>query len=239
MSEADKIWYLENFNFFSELNLEERTFICQNTVMNSVEKGEALYFQNGPAKSVYFLKEGRMKISRFNDSGNEFLVALLGPGEIFGESSITGEKTRKDAAVAEEKSLYCIMKEKNMKQLLLRSPTLNFKFTQMIETRREKTEKRMEDLVLKNNTERIVDFLIDLAAKHGEGKTGVITIPYSFTHGKIAQLTSTNRQEVSSLFSGFKKKKIIEYNRKHIRILRVQDLQVPRLIKAKERSSIV
>jgi CRP-like cAMP-binding protein len=109
----------------------------------------------------------------------------------------------------------------------------------MIETRREKTEKRMEDLVFKNNTERIVDFLIDLAAKHGEGKIGVITIPNSFTHEKIAQLTSTNRQEVSSLFSAFKKKKIIEYNRKHIRILRVQDLQVPELVKAKEQSSVV
>ena len=239
MSEADKIWYLENFNFFSELNSDERSFICQNTVMKSVKKGEILYFQNGPANSVYFLKEGRMKISRVNDSGNEFLVALLGPGEIFGESSITGEKTRKDAAFAEEKSLHYIMKKENMRQLLLKSPTLNFKFTQMIETRREKTEKRLEDLIFKNNTERIVDFLIDLAAKHGEGKNGCITIPNSFTHGKVAQLTSTNRQEVSILFSSLKKKKIIEYNRKHIRILRVQDLQVPELVKAKERSSIV
>lgn len=207
--------------------------------MNSVEKGEALYFQNGPANSVYFLKEGRMKISRFNDSGNEFLVALLGPGEIFGESSITGEKTRKDAAVAEEKSLYCIMKEENMRQLLLNSPTLNFKFTQMIETRREKTEKRLADLIFKNNNERILDFLIELAAKQRQDVDGYITVPNSFTHEKIAQLTSTNRQEVSSLFSSLKKKKIIEYNRKHIRILRVQDLQVPELVKVKERSSIV
>ncbi len=240
MSQADKIWYLENFNFFSELNIEERSFICQNTVMNSVEKGEALYLQNGPANSVYFLKEGRMKISRFNDSGNEFLVALLGPGEIFGESSVTGEKIRKEAAVAEEKTLFCIMKEEDMRQLLLKSPTLNFKFTQMIETRREITEKRLEDLIFKNNTERILDFLIELAAKHGEGKNGVITIPNPFTHETIAQLTSTNRQEVSSLFSALKRKNVIEYNRKHIKIMNVLDLKtLPRLKSSKKQSSFI
>lgn len=225
MSEADKIWYLENFNFFSELSMEERTFICQNTVMNTVEKGESLYFQQSPANSVYFLKEGEIKISRFNDSGDEFLVALLGPGEIFGESSVTGEEIRKEAAVAEEKTLYCIMKEEDMRELLLKSPTLNFRFTQMIETRREKTEKRLEDLIFKNNTERIVDFLIDLEVKHGEDKNGVINIPNSFTHEKIAQLTSTNRQEVSSLFSSLKRKNIIDYNRKHIRILNLIELK--------------
>lgn len=227
MTEADKIWYLENFNFFSELNSEERTFICHNTIMKSVEKGEILYFQKSPANSVYFLKEGIIRISRFNDTGDEFLIALLEPGEIFGESSITGEKTRREAAFAEEKTLFCIMKEEDLRQLLLKSPTLNFKFTQMIETRREKTQKRLEDLIFKNNTERILDFLIDLAAKHGQDMDGNTTIPNSFTHEKIAQLTSTNRQEVSSLFGALKKKKIIEYNRKHIRILRVQDLQDP------------
>lgn len=43
MAQKSKVWYLENFNFFCELEMVQRTFICQNTVMKTLKKGEAVY----------------------------------------------------------------------------------------------------------------------------------------------------------------------------------------------------
>ncbi len=225
MEKKSKIWYLENFNFFSELTMEERMFVCKNTVMKTVEKNEVIYFQESRANSVYFLKEGKIKISKFNSEGEELLMRILMPGEIFGESSIMNNRKRKEAAIAEETVNFCVMREDKMKELLLMVPALNLKFCQMIEERLEIAQKRLEDLSFKNNHQRIIDFIKGLAGNTNI-QNGEIVINNSFTHDKIAKLTSTNRQEVSSVFSYLKKKQIIDYNRKFIRILKMKDLEL-------------
>lgn len=227
MATKSKVWYLENFNFFSELAMEERTFICQNTVMRSLDKDEAVYFQNDPSNSVYFLKEGKIRISKFTPAGEEFLVGILEKGEIFGESSITGKKCRKEAAIVEEAVTYCVMKEEKFRELMLMSPALNLKFSQMLEEKLEKAQKRLQDMSCKNNQQRIIEFLKETASLSPKGPNGELIINNSLTHQKIAQLTSTNRQEVSSVLSLLKKNKIIDYNRKIIRILKMNELELP------------
>lgn len=219
-----KIWYLENFNFFSELTLDHRTFICQNTVMKTVDKNDPVYFQEDYAHSIYFLKEGRIKISKFSEKGQEFLVTILNPGEIFGEASILGKNLRKEAALAEESATFCVMKEEKMRELLLMSPVLNLKFSQLLEERLEKTQKRLGDLSFKSNHQRIIDFIKELVQVSSEAHGGEIVINNTLTHEKIAQLTSTNRQEVSSVFSYLKRNRVIDYNRKTIRVLKIEDL---------------
>lgn len=218
MAKKSKVWYLENFNFFSELNIEERAFICKNTVMKSLKKGESVYCQNDTANSVYFLKEGKITISRFTLTGEELLLAILEKGEIFGESSISDIRRRKAAAIVEENATYCVMKEEKFKELLLMCPSLNLKFSQLLEKRLEKAQKRLEDVTCKKNQQRIIEFLKESALSTQENEGGLIILN-SLTHYKIAQLTTTNRQEVSSVFSNLKKNRIIDYNRKFIRIL--------------------
>lgn len=224
MTQKPKVWYLENFNFFSELEMEQRTFICQNTVMKTLEEGETVYFQNAPAHSVYFLKEGKIRISKFSQKGEEFLYAILEKGEIFGEACITNNIKRQEAAIVEKQATYCVMKEEKFKKLLLMSPALNLKFSQMLEDRLAKAQNRLQDLALKNNQQRIIDFLKETASINTKGPNGECIINGSLTHQKIAQLTSTNRQEVSSVFSHLKKNQIIEYNRKSIKILDIKKL---------------
>lgn len=225
MDQNSKLWHLENFDFFKELNPEHSNFICEHTLMKTLEKDESVYFQNDPANSVYFLKEGKVRISKFDKNGEEFLVAILGKGEIFGEASITENSTRQEAAIVEEKATYCVMGDEDFKGLLLTAPELSFKFSQMWLNNLLHTQNRLKDFSLKNNKQRIIDFLKEPALLNNAQINGKIVINESFTHQKIAQLTSTNRQEVSMVFSELKKKKIIDYDRKTIKILDLQQLQ--------------
>lgn len=227
MEEKSKIWYLENFNFFDELTMEQRTFVCQNTMMKTISEEESVYFQEDLAHSVYFLKEGKIRISRINQEGQEFVVAMLGPGEIFGEGSIINGRRRKETAIAEERTTFCVMREENMKKLLLMAPALNLKFSQMLEKKLEKAQKRLEDLSFKNNYQRIIGFLKETALISSPGPNGEVVIQNKFTHEKIAQLTSTNRQEVSSVFSLLKKNGVIDYDRKTIRVFNLNQLETP------------
>ncbi len=184
-----------------------------------------VYFQESAANGVYFLKEGKVRISKYNKEGLEFLIAIIGSGEIFGESAVTGKTIRKEEAIAEENTIVCMMKEDKMKEFLLLVPEFNLKFSRMIEERLEKTQKRLEDLTFKTNPERIIDFLKESVLKTEANKKGVFVISHSLTQENIAKLTSTNRQLVSTILSDLKKQNIIDYNRKEIIVLNNEKLQ--------------
>lgn len=103
------------------------------------------------------------------------------------------------------------MKEEKFKELLLMSPALSLKFSQMPENRLVKAQNRLQSLSLNNNQQRIIDFLKESTFTYDIGTTEECIINGSLTHQKIAQLTSTNRQEVSVVFNRLKKNKIIDY----------------------------
>lgn len=225
MDENLNTGYLENFNCFFDLGVAEKKFIHRNTEMKTIEKNEVVYFQDDLAHSIYFLKVGRIRISKFNNKGKEFVLNILYPGEFFGEASVMGNDNRKEAAIAEDKVSLCIMKENKMKELLLEVPMLNFKFSQILEERLEKSQKRLEDLTFKSNQQRIIEFLKD-SVKTSEKKNNIFRIKNSLTHDKIAKLTSTNRQEVTRVFSYLKKHHIIDYDRTFISILDFEKLEI-------------
>ena len=101
-------------------------------------------FQNDSANSVYFLKEGKISIERFTSTGEEFLIAILEKGEVFGESSITGSSRRKEAAIGEEDVTYCVMEQEKFKKLLMICPALSLKFSQLLEMRLKKHKKDLK-----------------------------------------------------------------------------------------------
>lgn len=213
-----KIWYLERFNLFSDLNANERAFICKHTIMKTLDTGENVYFQDALANSVYFLKMGKIRISKITSTGEEFILSILEKGEIFGNSLLKNNH-RTETAIVEEKVTYCIMTNDKFRELLLLSPALNFKFSQLLEERLEKFQEKLYNISSKNNEQRIIDFLREKAHLSTKLYEGEIIIKNSLTHKKIAQLTNTSRQEVSRVLSALRKNNLIEYNRKEIRIL--------------------
>jgi len=219
MNDQTKFWHLDNFDFFSGLTMDQRRFVHANTKMTNLVKDESVYFEGSLANSIYFLKEGEMRISKFNESGDEFLISILSPGSIFGMSSITGGPSRTETAKATLPSLICILDKEKMKELLKENTELNMKFCQLMESRMINMQKRLENLTFKNSEGRILDFLRTTAITSGLKVNGHILISPMMTHENIGKLSSTSRQLVSEFFCSLKKKGIISYDRKELKIL--------------------
>lgn len=92
MADKSKIWYLENFNLFSSFSMKEMEEMSRMTAMRSCQKNQVIFFEDDPSDKIYFLKEGKVKLSRFAEDGREIIVAILGPGELFGELAISGQE---------------------------------------------------------------------------------------------------------------------------------------------------
>lgn len=216
------LWYLENFSFFNVLSHEDRVLLGQVADMQPICKDQTIYCTGDIANSFYLVKEGKVKITQKSDTtGKEFILAMLGPGEVFGELCVTGQAQREDVAVAVEESLVCRFDVNDFSRLMDKNPRLTLQITKTLGSRLEKVQRRLERLIFRTADERVKDFLKDLALEYGyavANNTNEIAIPMRLTHEEISKLTATSRQTVTTVLKNLEKSGVITYNRHRIYI---------------------
>ena len=226
MSDQSKLWYLENFNLFNELSMKEKMSLAENTTMKHATKHQFIYFPEQPSTSIFFLKEGKIKLGTYSDDGREIIKAILQPGEIFGELGLVGEENRNDFAQAmDDQVMICAMDLKDMEDLMARNTKLSLRVTKLIGWRLRKVERRLESLIFKDARSRIVDFLKETAEEKGT-KVGYETLIQNYlTHKDIANLTATSRQTVTTVLNELRDKNLIYFDRKRILIRDLNKLE--------------
>ncbi len=213
-----KLWYLENFNILKALSKEEMMKLNERTRMRNCHKNEVIYLPYEKSNTIYFLKEGKVKISSVSEDGKEMIHAILGQGEIFGELAITGQGERKQIAEATEDALVCSIDVNEFSEFMQSNSRLNLSITKIIGFRLRKIQARLESLWFKSAPERIRSFIKDLTDEHGRDVGDEKSVNLNLTHQEIANLTATTRQTVTSTLNDLEKKGIILYDRKRILI---------------------
>ena len=223
-SSGKKLWYLENFNILKALSKSEMMKLNERTKMRNCHKNEVIYLPYEKSNTIYFLKEGKVKISSVSEDGREMIHAILGQGEIFGELAITDQSERKQIAEATEDALVCSIDVNEFSEFMRSNSRLNLSITKAIGFRLRKIQARLESLWFKSAPERIRSFIKDLADEHGRDVGDEKSVNLNLTHQEIASLTATTRQTVTSTLNDLEKKGIIIYDRKRILIKKYNEL---------------
>lgn len=120
--QKNKLWYLKQFNLFDTLNADEMESVSDMVVENQIGKKQPVYLEGDISEKLYFLKEGRVKITRVDESGKEITLTLLEPGEIFGELGLIDDTPRETTAIALEDSLICTIRRSDFEKLMNNKP---------------------------------------------------------------------------------------------------------------------
>lgn len=221
----DKIWYLENLNLMKKLPKPALEEVAHNTIMCHFFKDEFIYFSDDPSDTLFFLKEGKVKIANLSDEGKEVIKTILQPGEVFGEFSLWDEGRRTDFAQALDKVKVCKISKADFRSLMEKYGDFSIRVNKLIGLRLKKVERRLESLFFKDARARIIEFLLDMAEEQGE-KVGFETmIKNMLTHQDIANLTATSRQTVTSVLNDLRSRNLINFNRRQILIRDMDDLR--------------
>jgi len=215
-AEGTKFWYLENFNIFKELKDESMQELSRITSMQDIPKNQPIYFPQEPSNSIFFLKKGRVKLTRASKDGKEMILALVNKGEVFGEMAYLDEGERNDFATALDDCLVCAINKNEFKEFVDRNPELNLRITKLIGLKLKKYSERIEELVFKDAEQRLVSFLLRLADENGKQIGDEIFVKPFLKHQDIAELTATSRQTVNSILTDLREKKIINFDRKKL-----------------------
>jgi len=226
MADKSKLWYLENFNLFSSLKQESMMELNKISSEKEIGKNQPIYFPNEPSTSIFFLKMGRVKISRYSSDGKEMIMAFINAGEVFGEMSYLGEGERTDIAIAVEPSYICAINKNDFSQFVDKNPALNLKLTRIIGLKLKSYSERIEDLVFKDAKQRVISFLIKLSSANGKKIGDQIFVKPFLKHQDIADLTACARQTVNDVLTDLREKGVIDFDRKKLIINKLNDLKI-------------
>ena len=209
------LWHLENIDVThllcpSKLGDKER---MAHHLHPTYAKGESFFVPDDLSDRVFFITDGRVKISTMNEEGKEITKAILGKGEVFGELALVGEERRRDWATALENTAVCVVTLDELHDLMRERSDLNLFFMRMFGNRQLEMERRLESLVFRDSRSRIVEFLVQLTRSKGQrvGYEWVVRKP--ITHQEIANMTATSRQTVTTTLNDLLYKILLTFNR--------------------------
>ena len=225
MEDKSKLWYLENFNLFNNLNKDRMMELNRMISDRNVEGEQPIYFANEPSRTIYFLKTGRVKITKYLADGSEKIIAIINPGEIFGEMAYMDEGQRTDFAITVEPSMICAINKNNLAAFIEKNPELNLKLTRILGFKLRSFSERIEDLIFKDAHQRVASFILRYADKNGRRVGNQIFVKPFLKHQNIGELTACSRQTVNYILTDLRSKGIIDFDRNKLIINKPDEIK--------------
>ena len=133
MQREVKYWYLRNYNLFSNLTKEQINDLSNISKFTRMKKGQTIYFANDEIKRLYFLINGKIKISEMDHSGNEMIKDIILTGDLFGEISFNVMTlTHEYAEILSSEVILCSFTMDEFEILMEKHPMLCLNFTKKI-----------------------------------------------------------------------------------------------------------
>jgi CRP-like cAMP-binding protein len=174
------------------------------------KRAEIIFSQGAPADSVMYIQEGGVKITAVSENGKEAIIAILGPGDFFGEGGLAGQPVRMGNATAITPSTVLIVDKSEMQKVLHEQHELSDLFISFVLARNIRVE---EDLVdqLFNSTEKRLARTLLLLARYGKQDQHHGVLP-KVSQETLAEMIGTTRTRVNLFMNKFKKLGFIKYN---------------------------
>ncbi len=215
------LWFFDDVNLFKVLCPHKFKAYKKDHNFDAYKKKDYIYFEEDTSNKVYLIEKGKVKIGYYNEDGVEVVKAILSRGELFGEKAILGEIKRDEFAQSiDNETSICPIGVQTMHDLMRNNQTFSFKVYKFIGFKFQKLERRLQLLLFKDTKTRLVEFLDELCVEYGYDceKTGDHVIKHPYTQKDIASLIGTSRPTLNILLNELKKEKILDFDRKKIRI---------------------
>jgi CRP/FNR family cyclic AMP-dependent transcriptional regulator len=175
-------------------------------------KGAVVFQQATRADAVFYVHKGRIKIVVSSSDGREAVIALLGPGEFFGEGCLIGQPLRLATAKAVVDSEVMRVTKTEMLRVLHAEPTFAELFTAHLLTRNSRVEEDLVDQLFNSSEKRLARTLLILA-NFGKGG-GPQPISTKISQETLAEIIGSTRSRVNVFMNKFRKLGLISYNGK-------------------------
>ena len=173
-------------------------------------KGKVVFSQGQPSNSVMYIQKGGIKLSVLSRAGKEAVVAMLGPGDFFGEGALTGQSIRIGTATATTLTTALVIDKEAMLRLLRDEATFSNRFISFMLARNMRIEADLVDQLFNSSEKRLARTLL-LLARYTDQAGAKREIP-KISQETLAEMIGTTRSRVNFFMNKFRDLGFIEYN---------------------------
>ena len=169
-----------------------------------------VFSQGDAADDVLYIQDGSVRLSVLSKSGREAVIAMLDPGDFFGEGCLAGQPIRMGTATAVTPTRVLAIAKPEIIRLLHEQPSFSDRFLTHVLTRNIRIEEDLVDHLFNSSEKRLARALL-LLARYGKENTPIRTIP-KVQQEILAEMVGTTRSRVNFFMNKFRKLGFIEYN---------------------------
>ena len=175
-----------------------------------LKKNRVVFSQGDLADSVFYIRDGKVKVTVVSEQGKEAIVAILGPDEFLGEGCLTGQLRRVATAKTLTECEIMRLEKKTVIKVLHDEPAFSELFISHLLTRTLRVEADLVDQLFNSSEKRLARALLLLAnfGKEGTPETVIAKI----SQETLAEMIGTTRSRVSKFMNKFRKLGFIKYN---------------------------
>jgi CRP/FNR family transcriptional regulator, cyclic AMP receptor protein len=173
-------------------------------------KNQRVFAQGDVADTVFYIQKGKVKLTVVSDQGKEAVVAILEPGQFFGEGCMNGHPRRIATTTAMEACVITAITKEAMTAAIHNEPKFSELFMAYLLTRNSRIEEDLIDQLFNSSERRLARLLLLLANFGKESKPQPISP--NISQETLAEMIGTTRSRVSHFMNKFRKLGLISYN---------------------------
>jgi len=173
------------------------------------QRGDVVFAQGDPSDDVRYIQKGAIKLSVLSRIGKEAVVAMLAPGDFFGEGALAGQSVRIGTATAVVPTSVLVIEKEAMIRLLHEEPAFSDRFISYMLTRNMRIEADLVDQLFNSSEKRLARTLL-LLARYGQASPQR-KLP-KISQETLAEMIGATRARVNFFMNKFRKLGLIEYN---------------------------
>jgi CRP/FNR family transcriptional regulator, cyclic AMP receptor protein len=174
------------------------------------KRKEVIFSQGDAAKNVLYIQKGGVRLSVVNETGKEAVVAVLGPGDFFGEGCMAGQPIRIGTASAVAATTVLMIEKKEMIRVLHSEHAFSDRFIAYMLSRNIRVEEDLVDQLFNSSEKRLARTLL-LLARYGKEDKPQKMLP-KISQEMLAEMVGTTRSRVNFFMNKFRKLGFIRYN---------------------------
>ena len=171
---------------------------------------ETVFTQGDPAKNVMYIQEGGVKLTVVNETGKEAVVAILGPGDFFGEGCLAGQSICMATATTIAPTTVLVIEKNEMIRVLHEEHEFSDRFIAYMLARNIRVEEDLIDQLFNSSEKRLARTLL-LLARYGAPGHPQKMLP-KVSQEMLAEMIGTTRSRVNFFMNKFRKLGFIQYN---------------------------
>ncbi len=186
---------LRNVPLFSGLDQHELEGLGRVATRRRATRGEFVVHAGEDTDSLYILLSGRAKVTNCDEEGREIILAMLGPGEFFGEMGLLDGSPRSASVVAQEICELMVLSKDAFQECLRQNFKVCIRLMQILVQRLREADRKIESLALLGVYGRVARLLLEMSEQQG----GRRVVARKVSKQDMARMIGASREMVSKV----------------------------------------